>query len=276
MNKGQQRIEDLLDPHEARLIYAEPQHEGYWIAEGKIVKVYSRLWVNNPSPLVERDFFVSFARLGARGDPTEAKIKKWVSKYGLPEVKVRRGSDDYERVQVGSQTRRQASMTVTEFKHQVQNARQFLFLYAEIARHETDKIRSRIDEPKSRLDWEVRRKFKSPDQRVLTATSVEGGWRMDKRALCAALPVLVENVREYVPDLRIRPEVFLDDVWQSYECPNLLSALYLQFWLMILNRLPMRYCDYEKCSTPFPCGRSDNEICSATCRSNKRYVPKKS
>ena len=49
-----------------------------------------------------------------------------------------------------------------------------------------------------------------------------------------------------------RPEAFLDEAWQSYECPNLLSALYLQFWLMILNRLPMRYCDYEKCGTPFP------------------------
>jgi len=274
MDKGRQNIEGLLHPYEARLIYEEPQHEGYWIAEGRIVKVYSPLWVTNPSPLVQRDLFVSFARLGAKGDPSEAKIKKWVKKYGLPEARIRIGRDDYERARVGSQSRRQASMTVAEFKRQVRDARQFLILYAEVARHETDKIRSRIDQPKSRLDREVRRRFRSPDHRALTATSVEGGWRMDKRALCAALPVLVENVRVYVSEVRIRPEVFLDDVWQSYECPNLLYALYLQFYLMILNRLPMNYCEYRKCRTPFPAGRSDHVTCSVTCRSNLRNQPK--
>jgi len=276
MNKGQQRIDDLLHPYEARLIYEEPQHEGYWIAEGKIVKVYSRLWVTNPSPLVERDFFVSFARLGARGDPTEAKIKRWVGKYGLPETRIRTRSEDYERVRVGSRTLRQASMTVSEFRQQVQYARELLILYAQIARNETDKIRARIDKPESALDKEIRRKFRSSSHKALTMTSVEGGWTVDTRALCAALPVLVETVRDYILEVRIRPEAYLDEAWQSYKCPNVLSALYLQFWLMILNRLPMRYCDYEKCGTPFPFGRSDNEVCSATCRSNKRTVPKKS
>ena len=276
MNKGQQRIEDLLHPYEARLIYEEPQHEGCWIAQGKIVKVYSRWWVINPSPLVERDFFVSFARLGARGDPTEAKIIRWVGKYGLPETRVRTEPEDYERVRVDSRTLRQASMTVAEFRHQVRYARELLILYAQTARHETDKIRSRIDKPESTLDKEVRKRFRSSSHKALTLTSVEGGRRMDTRALCAAFPVLVESVKEYISDVRIRPEAFLDEAWQSYECPNILSALYLQFWLMILNRLPMRYCDYEKCGTPFPFGRSDNEMCSATCRSNKRYVPKRS
>jgi hypothetical protein len=167
-------------------------------------------------------------------------------------------------------------MTVAEFRQQVRYARELLMLYAQIARGETDKIRARIDKPESALDKEIRRKFKSSSHKALTITSVDGGWRMDTRALCAAFPVLVESVKEYISDVRIRPEAPLDEPWQSYECPNLLSALYLQFWLMILNRLPMRYCDYEKCGTPFPFGRSDNETCSVTCRSMKRYVPKTS
>ena len=276
MEKGRQRIEDLLHPYEARLIYEEPQHDGCWIAEGKIVKVYSSLWVINPSPFVERDFFVSFARLGARGDPSEAKIIRWVEKYGLPETRVRTRPEDYERIRVDSRSLRQASMTVREFRQQVRYARELLILYAQLARGETDKIRSRINQPESALDKEIRRKFRSSSHKALTITSVDGRWRMDTRAFCAAFPVLVESVKEYILDVRIRPEAFLDEAWQSYECPNLLSALYLQFWLMILNRLPMRYCDYEKCGTPFPFGRSDNESCSASCRSSKRYVPKKS
>src|SRR5215208_7244589 len=229
MDKGQQRIEDLLHPYEARLIYEEPQHEGCWIAGGKIVKVYSRLWVINPSPLVARDFFVSFARLGARGDPTEAKIIRWVEKYGLPETRVRTEPEDYERVRVDSRTLRQASMTVAEFRQQVRYARELLILYAQIARGETDKIRSRINQPESALDKEIRRKFRSSSHKALTITSVDGGWRMDTRALCAALPVLVETVRDYISEVRIRPEAYLDEAWQSYKCPNVLSALYLQF-----------------------------------------------
>ncbi len=270
MGKGKQRLEDLLHPYEARLIYEEHQHEGCWIKDGKIVKVYSSLWVNNPSPLVDRDFFVSFARLGARGEAPEEKIRRWVGKYGLPEARVRRGRGDYERVTVGSQTRRQASMSVQEFRLRVREARQFLILYAQIARRETEQIRSRIDEPQSMLDKEIRRKFKSPAHRDLTITSVEGGWRPDKRALCAALPVLMEHVREYISEVRIRPEAFLDEIEQSYECPNLLSALYFQFYLMVLNKLPMQYCEYRECRTPFPIARRDTKFCSDTCRSNAR------
>lgn len=59
----------------------------------------------------------------------------------------------------------------------------------------------------------------------------------------------------------------------SWECPDLISAIYLQLYLWITEGLPMRRCVIPSCGTPFPAKRSDKRVCSVSCRSNLRHYP---
>ena len=214
-------------------------------------------------PLGDDDFFVSFSRLGARGEPSNAKVCNWVSKYGLPTYR----GGEWGEGPTGS------SMSVRDFKTQVRDARQLAHLYAEIANHNVAAIRVRITKPETLLDRELRKAFRSRDYRNLKSY-VEGGLlREGAPDLYLSLRVLVEKfVADYVRDVSIRPTVEGPySVAQSYRCPDLLSALYLQFFLLILRRTPMRYCEHPNCRTPFPATRNNKRFCCQTCRSGARY-----
>ena len=60
---------------------------------------------------------------------------------------------------------------------------------------------------------------------------------------------------------------------QSWRCPDLRSAIYLQFYLWMTDALPMRRCLNPACEMPFPAARRDKRVCSDTCRSNLRHYP---
>jgi hypothetical protein len=56
----------------------------------------------------------------------------------------------------------------------------------------------------------------------------------------------------------------------SFTCPDLLSALYLQLFIMMNRRMPMRRC--EGCGLPLPqTARKDQRHHNSTCRSNARH-----
>lgn len=59
----------------------------------------------------------------------------------------------------------------------------------------------------------------------------------------------------------------------SWGCPDLLSALYLQFYLLITNSLPIRRCKNPACRMPIQVTRKNRKFCNSTCRSNKRHYP---
>lgn len=59
----------------------------------------------------------------------------------------------------------------------------------------------------------------------------------------------------------------------SWECPDLISAIYLQLYLWMTEGLPMRRCAIPTCRTPFPMKRSNKKVCSDSCRSNLRHYP---
>jgi hypothetical protein len=146
-----------------------------------------------------------------------------------------------------------------------------LILYAEINRREINRLKIRAARPKSALDQEIRRAFLHLDYYQLKLLVRKGVANEGKAEIGVSFPVLVNIVSVHVSQVRVQPVVFLDSMSQSYECPDLLSALYFQFYLFIRNEMPMRYCDHPTCRTPFPVSRSDRFHCNKTCRSGVRY-----
>jgi hypothetical protein len=54
----------------------------------------------------------------------------------------------------------------------------------------------------------------------------------------------------------------------SWHSPDLISAIYLQLFLLATKHTPMRFC--EACQTPFPAKPKHKRFCNDTCRSNGR------
>lgn len=57
---------------------------------------------------------------------------------------------------------------------------------------------------------------------------------------------------------------------QSFSCPDLLSAMYLQFYFFMTGALPRRVCANKNCRTIFELTRKDRVYCSTGCRSSGR------
>jgi hypothetical protein len=56
----------------------------------------------------------------------------------------------------------------------------------------------------------------------------------------------------------------------SWHCPDLISAIYLQLFLLATKNTPMRFC--KVCGTPLPAKPKHKRFCNATCRSNGRNL----
>ena len=54
----------------------------------------------------------------------------------------------------------------------------------------------------------------------------------------------------------------------SWHSPDLISAIYLQLFLLATKNTPMRFCD--ACQTPLPAKPRHKRFCNPTCRSNGR------
>ncbi len=61
---------------------------------------------------------------------------------------------------------------------------------------------------------------------------------------------------------------------RSWECPDLLSAIYLQFYLFVTSDKPARYCENPACGMPLLVTRKNKRFCNASCRSNARHYRK--
>jgi hypothetical protein len=93
-----------------------------------------------------------------------------------------------------------------------------------------------------------------------------------KNVLLDSLFYMIRDVRLSLTDLPIAGGQEADralPVRRSMRCPNLLSAAYLQFYLMVTGSKSMRNCD--ACGTPFPAKPKNKRHCNATCRSNARH-----
>jgi hypothetical protein len=287
-------LEDLIDAVEAENVIQLPQPETVGISDGRIWVKPNRFFVVRP--LESSDLFMSFAKLAASGEPSEARIKRWVSRFGLP-VQVapnRRGPVTSKVVEVSDQDGTATltipdydpvSMEVREFREEALYAHDLLDTYLKIRDEDAAGLRAKIRGPKSRLDREFCNAFKENQRRWGLYAGPDTGRDLpdgmtyhelrDHLTILAAQCALGEITTRLVSGVQLRVGV-LDTrgLTSSWTCSDLRSALYLQFYRLIIKSKPIRYCD--NCGQPFEATRSNRRFCDPSCRSGIRYEPRQS
>ena len=223
------------------------------------------------------DLFFSFARLGARGEPSESSILRWVSEHGL----LRREKGPRSDTDVN-----QAPISVADFRAEVLRACQLLTLYMNIREEDFEALESKIggiDEKRHlssywphtpRTDLEI---FFANCRDVPPEWGNVEAWD----DVYIALVALTGEVKDRLADVRLDFDIFSNypgaqssgsdyRIPRSWDCPDLLSAMYLQFYLLITDSEPVRRCQNPACGLPFPATRKNKRFCNATCRSNAR------
>jgi hypothetical protein len=249
-----------------------------------------------PAPFADPDLALSFARLGARGKPSPKGIEKWVSKYGLL-FRQDEGLPGDRILQDGRVN--QKPMGVSEFTREVFRFGDLLRLYAEIRGGDVTAVTQRIREPHSTVDQELAAyvlpalsedyPFGERLDRFLVALnslSLNRVMALADRFLADQLSLSLAGVRlRAVPGLKIPHGASREDQQSlmmslmtapssryrlgfSWHCPDLISAIYLQLFLLATKNTPMRFC--EACQTPLPAKPRHKRFCNSTCRSNGR------
>jgi hypothetical protein len=249
-----------------------------------------------PAPFADPDLALSFARLGARGKPSPKGIEKWVSKYGL----LFRQDEGLPGDRILEDGRvNQKPMEVYKFTREVFRFRDLLRLYAEIRGGDVTAVTQRIREPHSPVDqelaafvlpalsedyplWERLDRFLV----ALNSLSITSEMALADRFLADQLSASLAGVRlRAVPGFQIPHGASREDQRSlmmslrtapssryrlrfSWHCPDLISAIYLQLFLLATKNTPMRFC--EACQTPLPAKPRHKRFCNSTCRSNGR------
>ena len=289
-----------------------PQATRYKVAAGCIDLEPGRKWGGFPpsAPFADPDLALSFARLGARGEPTPQHIEKWVSRYGLlfRRDETLPGNHILEDRRVN-----QKPMGVYEFTREVFRFRDLLCLYVEIRDMDATALKQRCIEPRSAVDralaayvlpglsdeypiWErMDRVLKT----VASSTVIERVIALADHFLADQLSASLAGVRlRMIPGFQMTYGTSQEDqrsqmmswmVWRrsaalsrrtapssryrlgfSWHCQDLISAIYLQLFLLATNNAPMRFC--KACQTPFPAKPKNKLFCNDTCRSNGRKL----
>lgn len=227
-------------------------------------------------PLQDPDLFLSFARLASRGKPSESSVLRWVRKYGL----LRRADERFETVTAYGGLN-QAPILVKDFAVEVLEARSALNLYSDLNREGIEGFRKRLGV--LREEYGSGRVLSEMDRYLVR----NWGERADKASKYdsgtlqfIATAVLEGFVKHKLESVRLAlwHEDYALGSWadrykptQSWECPDLISAVYLQFYLMMTNNLAMRRCENPACGMPIPVTRKNRRFCNRTCRSNMRH-----
>ena len=239
-------------------------------------------------PLSDPGLFLSFARLGVRSEPSESSIQRWVSEHGLL-----RGKDSFwdswpgewpqvsftqeESDQVIEGRIKEDAMKLKEFRMEVRFANQLLNLYADVRAQNLPAIRDRFTEPpdfprlagQTPIDRYLESAWNSPlGGKHEVALAQKGTYGRAVALLISSVSYAVQRVRLSLTDgdLLERPPTLS----RILACPDLLSAMYLQFYLLVTNHKPMHRCENPACRLPFQVTRKGRKYCNATCRSNAR------
>jgi hypothetical protein len=247
------------------------------------------------------DLFFSFTRLGARGEPSESSILRWVSEHGLLRREIDQQGPRSSAIDV-----QQAPITVADFRAEVLRARQLLTLYMNIREEDFEALKIKIYETAEKRHLSSYWPNTPPtdlEKRLSHYRDVAGNARkalgllqemspfdepewtiVERWDVFMALGALQEIVRDRLADVRLdfghnwietlplASDYRIPDyrIPRSWDCPDLLSAMYLQFYLLITDFEPMRRCQNPACGLPFPATRKNKRFCNATCRSNAR------
>jgi hypothetical protein len=174
-------------------------------------------------------------------------------------------------------TLNQAPISLDDFRAEVSNADSALGLYKVLRERDVGELRARVEAAREKKK-EAHVVFSEVDKGLagIGDTVLTTQWTMT--LVFRAAMILEMFVKQKVASVRLG---FFDPVdrpvkapvytpVQSWNCPDLLSAVYLQFYLWMIKAWPMHICAYERCSMPFPATRTDKIYCTDTCRSAAR------
>jgi len=293
---SKEEFHGLLDPEaehfrDMSLVWS-PAARGYAIWQGKIRARPGppQGGFPSPNPFAHTDLFYSFARLGASGEPSESRIMEWVSQNGL----LTRKDESVSGASVlGDGAVNQQPISVEDFRSEVSRARAMLELYAEIRRLDVRALNARIAQPRSAVDRQLASYFsENPSfQQVMDRLDI---WLFSlaiRSVFGAADKVLAELMSESIagvcprairgytlpmaPDeerpSQMRAAAKNYRMQQGWYYPDLRSAMYMQFYLLVTQNHPMRSCENPPCRMPFPATRKNRRFCCDTCRSNARH-----
>jgi hypothetical protein len=184
---------------------------------------------------------------------------------------------------------------VSEFTREVFRFRDLLHVYAEIRGENVTAVTQRIREPLSAVDRELAAyalpalsedyPFGERLDRFLVALSslsLNRVMALADRFLADQLSASLAGVRlRPVPGFQIPHGISQEDQVSlmvslmraptsryrlrfSWHCPDLISAIYLQQFLLANKNTPMRFC--EACQTPLPAKPRHKRFCNSTCR----------
>jgi hypothetical protein len=190
-------------------------------------------------------------------------------------------------------------MEVYEFTREVFRFRDLLRLYAQIRAGDATSVRQRSFEPHSAVDRELAA-YVSPALSgdyplwdrlnrftiVLSSLTLSPVMALADRFLADQLSASLADVRlRTVPGFQLPYGSRLEDqrslmlslmkdpqshfrLGFSWHCPDLISAIYLQLFLLATKNTPMGFC--ETCQSPFPAKPRHKRFCNSTCHSNAR------
>ena len=226
---------------------------------------------------------------------------RWVSKHGLLERANEKDGALLSGTGVNDDEVNQAPITVARFRAEVLCAYQLLTLYTDIQAENVETLEARIygtdgtrhpssywpHTPSTDLDdyfathrdvfRRAREVMRLKDEIIgFDESEVSNVQHWDVWAALRALQHVIEpriaNVRLCFDKSYLGSPPLGSDyrIPRSWDCPDLLSALYLQFYLLVTDFEPMRRCQNPACGLPFPATRKNKRFCNATCRSNAR------
>ncbi len=227
------------------------------------------------APLQEPDLFLSYTRLASRGKPTARGVLRWITRYGLP----RKAQEDWSDLKLSDGELNQAPVSVEEFAADALEARGALDLYTDLSSGGVEALRKRIGLLRedysrggklSRMNRYFVRKWGGEADKL---GRPDGGLQfMATARLDGFVEAKLEGVRPALwSDYALGSSADRYAPAQSWRCPDLASAVYLQFYLLMTNGLAMRRCDNPSCGMPIPITRKNRRFCNSTCRSNMRH-----
>lgn len=276
-----------LEPGNTSVLRWPVAAEGYWVRDGSVCPRSSE--ARTIYPLARSELFLSFARLGSGGEPSEARVLEWVSRHGLLRRAGQPRQDKPENwlEHPGRELPESEPMPLAEFRREVRTMHQLLRIYSDVrardgsaavgwfanlpapwtgtppslvdrylatyrvAYGESNRVRMEqlgVDVQATHLKLALdllRRCLKTK----LALSQPEPGWKWWDPPHAAATDI------GFVP-------------W--YDAPDLLTGLYIQFYMLTLSKKATRRCQNPPCRLPFPLTRKNRRFCGDTCRSNAR------
>jgi len=294
-------LEDLVDVFEGAYMFVQPRPKTVGIENDRIHVSYDTLLT--VKPLTHSDLFTSFAKLAAHGNPSKARMRNWVGRFGLPvrSYPEREGAMPAHR----AAKYKPMSMEAHDFRTEAEHAHDLLNLYLVIRSRDATVIRGMVrrlrrnpdeatpldqeflkkyranmhslllDEPDDRRRSRYREEFPiNRDEPGISGTMARHRDFVNMMTVLAAESALGAIATELVSTVRLRAGVQRwEGLTRSLHCPDLLSAIYLQFYLLVTKSKPIRLCKNPPCRQPFVPYSDKHLYCSDSCRSNARNYP---